>query len=368
MRQKKVLVGVSGGVDSSVSLALLKDQGYAVSAVFLHFWDIKGRNNKSLQDAKSVCKILGIPLKVVDTRADFKKMVIKYFLVEYTRGNTPNPCVFCNEKMKFKLLLKVADKMGIEMVATGHYAQVMKHEACSMKQEAYNMPSNAEQKLAYELFPATDKKKDQSYFLYRLGQKQLSRIIFPLGEYEKNEVRKLAQKFQLPVFDKGDSQDVCFMAGVNLEGFLKKRIKLKKGKIVDEDGNVLGEHKSLLLYTIGQRKGIEIGGTGPYFVVAKDIKKNSLVVTSDLKHPSLTKKIIKLEKVVWTSGIAPELPLAVSVRTRYHNPLVCAIIRGNKNQKTCQVEFEIPQKAISPGQSVVFYDKNEEILGGGVIE
>ena len=358
------MVGVSGGVDSSVSLALLKDQGYAVSAVFLRFWDIKGRSNESLQDAKSICKILDIPLKVVDARADFKKLVIKYFLVEYARGNTPNPCVFCNEKMKFKLLFETAKKMGIDLVATGHYAQIMPCLSAGRKHEAYNI----KQGMPHGLLTAKDSKKDQSYFLYRLTQEQLARIIFPLGQYSKEDVREVAKKLKLPVFDKTDSQDVCFMAGVNLEGFLKKRIKLKKGKIVDEDGNVLGEHKGLPLYTIGQRKGIEIGGAGPYFVISKDIKKNSLVVANDLKNPALARKIIALEKVVWTSGVAPKLPLIVSARTRYHNPLARAIIKSDTDKKRCLLEFDTPQKAVSPGQSVVFYGKDEEILGGGIIK
>jgi len=366
-------VGVSGGVDSSVSLALLKDQGYAVSAVFLRFWDIKGRNNKSLQDAKSVCKILGIPLKVVDARADFKKLVIKYFLVEYARGNTPNPCVFCNEKMKFKLLFSVAKKMKIELIATGHYTRLCREFPISNfqflnKRNLSTGKEEAKNEAKYNLMEAKDKNKDQSYFLYRLKQKDLARIIFPLGNYEKSEVRRLAQKFHLPVFNKDDSQDVCFMAGVNLEGFLKKRIKLKKGKIVDEDGNVLGEHKGLPLYTIGQRKGIEIGGTGPYFVIAKDGRKNKLVVTNKLNHPALRKKAIQLIDVVWTSGVMPKLPLSIIARTRYHNPLVRAMIKNSKTKKTCLLEFDTPQKAISPGQSVVFYGKNEEVLGGGIIK
>jgi len=353
MRQKKVLVGVSGGVDSSVSLALLKDQGYAVSAVFLRFWDIKGKNNKALADAKKACKILDISLKVVDARADFKKTVIRYFLEEYALGNTPNPCVFCNEKMKFKLLFETAKKLGIDFVATGHYASIKK--------------SKTGGKISYKLFPGSDEKKDQSYFLYRLGQFDLARIIFPLGECEKAEVRKLAEKFSLTVFDKSDSQDVCFMAKGSLEEFLRKKIKLRKGKIINTEGRMLGEHKGLALYTIGQRKGIEIGGTGPYFVVTKNSRKNILIVTNKFNHPAIAQKTIKLKKVVWTTGIVSKLPVAVTARTRYHNPLISAIIKNNKNQKTCQVEFDVPQKAISPGQSAVFYGEDGEVLGGGII-
>lgn len=368
-----MLVGISGGVDSSVSCALLQKKGYAVSAVFLRFWDSGEKNNQALADAKKVCEILGVPLKVVDARADFKKTVVKYFLSEYEKGNTPNPCVFCNEKMKFKLLFDVAKKMGIDFVATGHYTRLRrKFKILNLKfQKKCTLSAGekgVENKAGYELIEARDKNKDQSYFLYRLGQKQLARIIFPLGEYQKTEVRKLAEKFGLPVFDKGDSQDVCFMANNGLEEFLRKEIKLKKGKIIDAQGKIVGEHKGLALYTIGQRKGIEIGGTGPFFVVAKDMRKNILVVTNNLKHPMLAQKVIELEKVVWTSGIAPELPLTVLARMRYHNPLIRAIIKDNDSRGVCHVEFDAPQKAVSPGQSVVFYGKNEEILGGGVIK
>jgi tRNA-specific 2-thiouridylase len=370
MLQKKVLIGISGGVDSSVACALLKNKGYAVSAVFLRFWEAGEKAKKALADAKNICSVLDIPLAILEVRKEFKNTVVRYFLAEYARGKTPNPCVFCNEKMKFKLLFETADKLGIKMVATGHYAQIMpclpagrKHKTCLPDRQAYSM----KQRMLYGLFPAKDSKKDQSYFLYRLGQKELVRIIFPLGGYQKAEVRKLAEKFNLPVFEKSDSQDVCFMADNNLEKFLAKKIKLKKGKIIDTQGNVLGEHRGLALYTIGQRKGIEIGGTGPYFVVAKDTKKNSLIVTNNPKHLMLAKKIIELKDVVWTSGVVPKIPLKITVRTRYHNPLVCATIIDIKDDKNWRLEFAVPQKAISPGQSVVFYGRDEEVLGGGII-
>jgi tRNA-specific 2-thiouridylase len=354
MEQKKVLVGISGGVDSSVSCALLKDKGYAVSAVFLRFLKGVEKNKKALNDARVICNILDIPLIVIDARTEFEKTVIGYFFDDYAQGKTPNPCVFCNEKMKFKLLFETAKKRGIELMATGHYARIKK--------------SKIGGKMNYRLFPGSDEKKDQAYFLYRLGQEQLSRTIFPLGEYQKVDVRRLAEKFQLPVFDKDDSQDVCFMANGKLEEFLRRKIKLKKGKTVDMDGRVLGEHRGLSLYTIGQRKGIEIGGKGPYFVISKDLEKNTLIVTNDLSHPASTQKKIEVEDVVWVDGVSPKLPLAVFVRTRYHNLLVRAIIKDSKNQRICLLEFAVPQKAVSPGQSVVFYGKNKRILGGGIIK
>lgn len=353
MEQKKVLVGVSGGVDSSVSLALLKKQNYAVSAVFFRFWGTEKSAEKAISDVKSVCEILDVPFQIIDARKEFEKTVIKYFLDEYAAGRTPNPCIFCNEKMKFKLLLDLAKKGNFDFVATGHYAKIP--------------PNPPFEKGERKLFQAKDESKDQSYFLYRLKQDQLAKILFPLGDYKKTEVRELAKKFGLPVFDKSESQDVCFMADNDLEKFLAKEIKLKKGKIMDENGKVLGEHKGLALYTIGQRKGINIGGRGPYFVVSKDILKNNLVVTNDLQNSDLFKKSIKLEKMNWTSGEMPKLPLEISARTRYHNPLVRAIIKIGENEGECELEFEKPQKAISPGQSAVFYAENGEVLGGGII-
>ncbi|MFZ2188973.1 MAG: tRNA 2-thiouridine(34) synthase MnmA [Candidatus Moraniibacteriota bacterium] len=385
MSRKSVLIGMSGGVDSSVSAALLKDEGYAVSGAFLRFWEHEEVDNRSLADTKAVCSILEIPLEIIDARGMFEKTVIQYFLREYESGRTPNPCVFCNEKMKFKLLFETAESLGIEMVATGHYARLCQEFPISNfqpclpclpdRQAAGRFPNKcklpavkkeAENKVEYRLLEAKDKNKDQSYFLYRLGQEELARVIFPLGEYQKAKVRKMAEKFRLPVFDKGDSQDVCFMANGNLEGFLKNKIVLQSGKIIDTDGNLMGEHRGLPLYTIGQRKGIEIGGTGPYFVVSKNVQKNILVVTNDIDHPSIARKKIELEDVVWVSALIPTFPVSVRVRTRYHNPLVHAII-GRISRGGCQLEFDLAQRAIAPGQSIVFYGEGDEILGGGII-
>ena len=354
MQRKKVLVGISGGVDSAVSCALLKNEGYAVSAIFLRFWDFRGKGISALMDARVICKTLNIPLTVIDARAKFKKTVIKYFIDEYTRGKTPNPCVFCNEKMKFKLLFETADKLGIKMVATGHYAKVKK--------------SKTKKGLVYKLFSPTDVKKDQTYFLYRLEQKKLARIIFPLSEYTKENVRKLAEKFQLPIFNKAESQDVCFMANGNLEKFLQKKINLQKGNILDTKKNILGEHNGLPLYTIGQRRGIKIGGKGPYFVISKNRRKNILIVTNDSSDSIIMQKRVSLKKIVWTRGVVPRLPFSVLARIRYRNSLVCAIIEKSKNQRNYYGRFAVPQRAVSPGQSMVFYTKNGEILGGGFIK
>ncbi len=351
--ERRVLVGISGGVDSAVALALLKTAGYALEAVFLHLTVDNKKTAKALSDAKKVCKILGVTLHVKEARALFEQKIIGYFVNEYAKGNTPNPCIFCNENIKFKLLLEVAKELKINLVATGHYARIKK------------IKNGGE--LKYKLFSGIDNKKDQSYFLYRLKQEQLSKVLFPLGDYEKETVRKLAEDFNLPVFEKNDSQDVCFMHNGGLEDFLKKKINLKKGAIIDTEGKILGEHRGLALYTIGQRKGIEIGGGGPYFVVGKKINKNLLVVTNNLQDLTLFKSVVNLKQVSWV-GDCPRLPLKILVRTRYRNFLEYAIIKAEKDRKKYWLEFENLQRAPSPGQSAVFYAKNGEVLGGGIIK
>ena len=351
--KKKVLVGISGGVDSAVALALLKKNNYVVEAIFLRLTDNSQKTKESVKDAKKICKILNVSLQIKDARTSFKKTIIKYFLCEYAKGNTPNPCVFCNEQIKFKLLLEFAQKLKFDFVATGHYAKIKKIKTG--------------EKIKYKLFAGASEKKEQSYFLYRLGQKQLAKILFPLGDYQKDAVRELAKKFNLPNFAKTDSQDVCFMRDNNLEEFLRKKIKLTKGKIVDTEKKVIGEHRGLALYTLGQRKGIEIGGTGPYFVVAKDLKKNLLVVTNNPNHPKLHQSKVALKQLSWTDA-CPKLPLAILVQTRYHNFLESAIIKTDEAKKTYWLEFKKPQKAVASGQSAVFYAKNGEILGGGIIK
>ncbi len=366
---------MSGGVDSSSAAALLKNQDFQVKGLFLRLYGEEEKTLKNIQDVEKVCQKLDIPLQIKDVRPRFKKEVMGYFLEEYASGRTPNPCVFCNENFKFKILLEEAKKAGIDYVATGHYARITKIQETINKQITnYKLQitnkfqnQNVKLKTVFRLRTAKDKNKDQSYFLYRLGQKELARIIFPLGEYEKTQVRALAKTFGLAVSEKKESQDVCFMAGVTLDEFLKKNLKLKKGKIVDATGKILGIHHGLPLYTIGQRKGIHIGGTGPYYVVAKDLKKNILTVSNDLQKLPLFYKVAILEKVSWVSAIPPRLA-RVLARSRYRNPLVYAIIKKHgANNAECEIEFEKPEKALASGQSVVFYAKTGEVIGGGVI-
>lgn len=351
---------MSGGVDSSVAAALLKKQGYDVTGLFMRMHNGE-RVEKDLVDVTKVCEKLGISLQVVDVQKRFEKEVVRYFLDEYAIGHTPNPCVFCNKNFKFKILLEEAKKIKADSVATGHYALT-----CKLKVKEKNV---------YKLLAARDSSKDQSYFLYRLGQKELAKIVFPLGEYAKTEVKKMAKKLGLEVSEKKESQDVCFMVGLTTELFLKKNLKLEKGKIVDMQGEVIGEHSGLPLYTLGQRKGINIGGTGPYYVVEKDFKRNRLVVTNDKKAAALFSITVKFEKVDWTFGAAPKLPVRVLVCSRYRNPLVYATIRSQlstnkKSANSCEynVEFEKLEKAVASGQSVVFYTNKGEVIGGGIIK
>jgi tRNA-uridine 2-sulfurtransferase len=320
--KQKVLVAMSGGVDSSVCAAILKKNGYDVVGVFMRMHE-----KSNPKDARIVAQKLKIPFKVLDVRKKFKEKVIDYFIKEYERGNTPNPCVECNPQIKFKFLIDLAIKMKAEFMATGHYARIKNKR----------------------LFIAKDIKKDQSYFLWQLNQKQLSKVIFPLGDYTKEEVRGLAKKFKLPVFDKKDSQDVCFSVP-------QKSFHAKAGDIITKDNKKIGKHKGLPFYTIGQRKGIEIGGTGPYYVVRKDFKNNALIVSNNQKD--LLRKEMMVKNINWLSGKSFSGKCKVKIRSMA--PMVLAIIKKNK------VIFNNPQRAITSGQSAVFY-KNKNVLGGGVI-
>jgi len=343
----RIVVAMSGGVDSSVSAALLKEAGFDVIGIFMKFW-AGDRLNKEYnrccskeaeKRARKVASILKIPFYVIDFKKEFKNHVVDYFLVNYKKGITPNPCVVCNKQIKFGLLLKKSKSLGVDFVATGHYVRLKK------------------QNNELSLIKAKDKEKDQSYFLWKLNQNQLKRILFPVGGYMKSEVRKMAKDFKLPVFDTPESQEVCFIPKTTNE-FLKKYLKTKPGRIINLKGKVLGEHQGLWFYTIGQRKGIKLSG-GPYYVVDKDKKKNELIVSKNKKD--LYKKQIVLKQINWLSKKEPKLPLKVQVKIRYHHKSAKAVIA-----KKYILKFDKPQKAITPGQSAVFYEKNK-VLGGGII-
>jgi tRNA-specific 2-thiouridylase len=357
-KKKRILVAMSGGVDSSVAAQLLVNEGHDVAGVFLRFWKDEsagaaGENRccslESLLDAKAVAGKIGIHLYSFDFSLPFKEAVVDNFLSEYELGRTPNPCVVCNKKIKLGLLLKYAAKLGYDYVATGHYLNLKKVGS------------------EIRLFKAKDKNKDQSYFLYTFSPEEISHLLFPLGNYTKPQVRKLASKFKLTVAAKPESQDICFLAGAH-NNFLKKYLKLKKGliKILDS-GETIGEHQGLPLYTIGQRRGIEIGGTGPYYVAKFDYDKNILYVVKNWNENILYQDNLVAQDVNWLSGKYPKNILKCEAVIRYGHPAVrCTLTPDKKNKNTYLVKFIKAQRALTPGQSVVFYDK-QRVLGGGII-
>jgi tRNA-specific 2-thiouridylase len=337
MKKVKVTIAMSGGVDSSVAAALLKKQGFEVRGVFMKLFDSQAFKN-SEKRARKISKILNIPIFILDLRKEFKKRIIAYFLNDYRKGRTPNPCVVCNKEIKFGLLLEKALSLKSDFIATGHY--VRKRGSIFLR--------------------GKDKEKDQSYFLWKLNQKQVKRILFPLGDYTKKQTKDLAKKFRLPVLNIPESQEICFIEkGIN--DFLKKYLKPKPGEIINEKGDMIGRHQGLCFYTIGQRKGIGLSG-GPYYVVDKDLKKNVLIVSRDKKE--LGKKDLMAEEINWISDQKPKFPLKIKAKTRSRQKAVSAVVKpfGQK----IKVIFNKPQRAVTPGQSAVFY-KGEELLGGGVI-
>ncbi len=360
---------MSGGVDSSVAASLLKKKNYDVIGAFMRFWKEPGHGENrccssvSERRARKVAKILKIPFYVFNFEKQFKKRIVDYFLKENKKGNTPNPCIVCNKEIKFGLLLEKALKLDANFVATGHYARTKKVE-------------NRKQKIEYKLLKGKDKEKDQSYFLWMLDQKQLNRILFPIGDYTREEVEKLAKKFKLPFSGVKKSQEICFVPRTT-EDFLKKHIKSKAGAIITKEGKKTGEHEGLWFYTIGQRKGIKLPG-GPYYVLDKDLKKNLLIVTKNEKDLYQNELIAK--NVNWISGKAPKLPFKVMVKIRYRHKVASATMYKMLDIKY-KILFNSPQRAITPGQSVVFYSpatifakgkiwagKHQELLGGGIID
>ena len=355
-KKPTVYVALSGGIDSAVAAALLKERGYQITGIFLKLF----RGQKEEQ-AKIVAKKLAIPFFVLDFKKEFKHEVIDYFLKEYKKGRTPNPCVVCNQKIKFGLLFKKVLNLGADFLATGHYVR--------LRRKIQN-PKSKIQNYQFKLLKAKDREKDQSYFLYNLNQKQLKRILFPIGDLTKSQVRTLAKKFNLPVFENSESQEICFIRG-ETNDFLKQRIKKNPGKIIDVFGKVIGEHQGLFLYTIGQRKSIGIGGTGPYYVAEKDFKKNNLIVANNFKSPALFKKSLIAKNVNLISNRVGDMTLCrllkIKAQVRYRQEAMPAEIKKTKNRNRVEVVFLKFQRAIAPGQSVVFY-QGKEVLGGGVIK
>jgi tRNA-specific 2-thiouridylase len=352
----RVFVGVSGGVDSSVALALLKNEGYEVTGVFLKVWHpdfLECDWKEERRSAMRVCATLSVPFLTFNCEAEYKKEVVDYMISEYKQGRTPNPDIFCNKYVKFGVFLKKAMDMGAHFVATGHYARV----------------ENREQR--FDLREGTDKNKDQSYFLYTLNQDQLSHILFPVGDLTKPEVRKLAEKFGLPTATKKDSQGVCFLGKLDMKEFLSHYIKTKKGDVLNINGEVIGYHNGSVFYTIGARHGFTITKKTPqderYFVVSKDLDKNTITVADKNigKDNVYNIKEVVLLNMHFLSGIEPKFPFKALVRIRYRQEKQKCTV--SKKDDGYHILFDNYQNGIALGQSAVLYD-NDICLGGGIIE
>ena len=349
----KIVVGLSGGVDSSVAALLLKRQGHDVVGLFMKNWeddddDEYCSTREDLLDAAAAAEVIGIELEAVNFSAEYKERVFAEFLREYAAGRTPNPDVLCNAEIKFRAFLDHAMRLGAAQIATGHYARV----DCSNG--------------AFRLLRGRDASKDQSYFLHRLSQEQLSRVVFPVGALEKPEVRRIALEAGLPNHAKKDSTGICFIGERPFREFLNRYLPRVPGQIVDENGRRLGEHIGLAFYTIGQRKGIGIGGAGDaWYVAQKKIGSNELVVVQGHDHPLLLRKSLKAGDATWISGQAPGGLSTFSGKTRYRQAdAPCTLSKILESQ--IEVDFSSPQWAVTPGQSVVLYDR-DVCLGGGVI-
>ncbi|MFH0775244.1 MAG: tRNA 2-thiouridine(34) synthase MnmA [bacterium] len=345
---KKVLLAMSGGVDSSVSAFLLKREGYEVIGVTLDLLATADKccSNSTFSDAKDVADRIGIEHYILDLKDEFKKEVINYFLDEYIEGRTPNPCVVCNSKIKFGILLKKARELGADYIATGHYAMVEKEDG------------------RFILKKALDIKRDQSYFLYRLSQDQLFHSIMPLGDYRKENVRKIAEQLNLRVHNKPDSQEICFIPDGDYRSFIRKNVpQLESGYILDREGNILSKHKGIYLYTIGQRKGLGLSLKKPLYVIAIDRAKNAIII-GERKETSSQSLVAKDLNFISIKALVSEM--RVMARIRHQHKEVEALINPLENNRA-KIDFKESQKAITPGQSVVFY-KDDRVIGGGIIE
>ncbi|HZV65007.1 MAG TPA: tRNA 2-thiouridine(34) synthase MnmA [Telluria sp.] len=362
MSKKKVVIGMSGGVDSSVAAWMLKEQGYEVVGLFMKNWEDDDDSEycstrQDWIDAASVADVVGVDIEAVNFAAEYKDRVFAEFLREYQAGRTPNPDVLCNAEIKFKAFLDHAIHLGADLIATGHYARVREHAG------------------KFELLKALDSTKDQSYFLHRLNQAQLSKTLFPLGEIAKTEVRKIAEKLKLPNAAKKDSTGICFIGERPFRDFLNRYLSYQPGPMKTDDGSVVGEHVGLSFYTLGQRKGIGIGGmksyrnadgsSEPWFVARKDIASNTLYVVQGHDHPWLLSSALGADQASWIAGEAPA-PRAMAAKTRYRQADVACEI-APAGDRHFALRFADAQWAVTPGQSAVLYD-GEVCLGGGIID
>lgn len=366
---KRVFVGLSGGVDSSVAAALLKDQGYDVTGVYMKNWtrDLPGMKcpwAEDLADAKRVAVQLNIPFEVFDFEAEYKQKVVDYMVAEYKAGRTPNPDIMCNQEVKFKLFLETALERGADMIATGHYARVVE----SSWQLAAGKPA---QTTSYELSAANflltgkDPNKDQSYFLYRVTEAALARSLMPIGNYPKPEIRELARKYGLITASKKDSQGICFVGKVGIKDFLSQYVTAEPGPIVDVQTNQeIGQHDGAIFYTIGQRQGLGVGGGLPFYVVGKNMAENKVFVTTKLDDSHLWRDRLELTNLHWINQ-PPAMRATYQVRSRYRAPLVPATVQ-ELSETRAVLQLGQAERAITPGQSTVLYD-GERVVGGGIV-
>ncbi len=354
--RNRVVVAMSGGVDSSVAAALLVEQGYDVIGMMLRLWSepdsgLKSASNRcctpdQMADARRVAGTLGIPFYVLDVREFFRQSVVRFFIEQHSMGRTPNPCIECNRHVRFSFLLTKAFSLGANFLATGHYARRRKHDS------------------GWQLLTAADPNKDQSYVLHVLGQEELAHVLFPVGEYRKSQIRKLAKEFELPVASKNESMDLCFVSDGDHRRFLNdyQEQQAMAGPIYDSSGNWLGRHSGLIDYTIGQRKGLGVAAGQPMYVISKNLEQNAIVVGT---RDQLGIRSLNIRDVNWVAGHHPPVDEDVSVKIRYRAPSVKASFK-NVRQDSASIEFHEPVFGATAGQGAVIY-QGEICLGGGII-
>jgi len=351
----KVVVAMSGGVDSSVAAALLKEQGYEVIGMMLRLWSEPGKEESnrcctpdSMAQARRVAAKLDIPFYVIDARDVFRETVVEYFLSGYARGETPNPCLVCNQKIRWTFLLDHALALGADYMSTGHYVRIRRDESGKS-----------------ELLRAVDPGKDQSYVLHVLTQDKLKHALFPVGDYPKPEIRAIAEKYGLPTASRKDSQDLCFLAGEDYRNFLQRNAAeiLTTGEVVTRAGTSIGEHTGLANYTIGQRKGLGVASAVPLYVLGKNAQTNALIVGT---QDELGARELTARDVNWLSGNIPDGPFRAEVKIRYTAKEAGATVTPINNGQQAQVQFDAQQRDITAGQAAVFY-QNDVMIGGGII-